>query len=75
MTSGWPRCIWAGTVSGMAGPRAGQARSAPAYIRASLRQSRVNARLVHRLAPDAPRTRLARALFFAQVSAHPTRVP
>ena len=25
--------------------------------------------------PDAPRTRLARALFFAQVSAHPTRVP
>jgi pimeloyl-ACP methyl ester carboxylesterase len=50
-------------------------RSAPAYIRASLRQSRVNARIVHRLAPNAPRTRLARALFFAQVSAHPTRVP
>ena len=37
-------------------------RSAPAYIRASLRQSRVNARIVHRLAPNAPRTRLARAL-------------
>jgi pimeloyl-ACP methyl ester carboxylesterase len=50
-------------------------RSAPAYIRASLRQSRVNARIVRRLAPKAPRTRLARALFFAQVSAHPTRVP
>ena len=51
------------------------ARSAPAYIRASLRQSRVNARIIHRLAPNAPRTRLARSLFFAQVSARPARVP
>jgi pimeloyl-ACP methyl ester carboxylesterase len=64
----------AGTVTAFS-PAGLWKRSAPAYIRMSLRQSRVNARLVHRLAPDAPRTRLARALFFAQVSAHPTRVP
>ena len=51
------------------------ARTAPAYIRASLRQSRLNSRIIRRLAPNAPRTRLARALFFAQVSAHPTKVP
>ncbi len=51
------------------------ARRAPAYLRASLRQSRLNARIIRRLAPNAPRSRLARSLFFAQVSAHPSRVP
>lgn len=35
----------------------------------------MNARIVRRLAPNAPRTRLARSLFFAQASAHPSRVP
>jgi pimeloyl-ACP methyl ester carboxylesterase len=51
------------------------ARKPPAYLRASLRHSRFNARIVRRLAPSAPRTRLARSLFFAQASAHPSRVP
>lgn len=51
------------------------ARTAPGYLRASMRQSRLNARIVRRLAPNAPRSRLARWLFFVQVSAHPTRVP
>jgi pimeloyl-ACP methyl ester carboxylesterase len=51
------------------------ARKPPAYLRASLRHSRLNARIVRRLAPNAPRTRLARSLFFAQASAHPSRVP
>jgi pimeloyl-ACP methyl ester carboxylesterase len=48
---------------------------APVFVRATMRQSRVSARIVRRLAPDAPRTRLARALFMAQMSGHPSRVP
>ncbi len=51
------------------------ARTAPVYLRASLRQSRLNSRIIRRLAPHAPRTRLARSLFFAQAAAHPSRVP
>lgn len=50
-------------------------RKPPVYLRAALRQSRLNARIVRRLTPNAPRTRLARSLFFAQISAHPSRVP
>jgi pimeloyl-ACP methyl ester carboxylesterase len=50
-------------------------RHAPAVIRATLRQARINARIVRRLAPDAPRSRLARALFMAQISGHPSKVP
>ena len=50
-------------------------RRAPVVIAATMRQSRINARIVRRLAPGAPRTRLARALFMAQLSGHPSRVP
>lgn len=50
-------------------------RRAPVFIRTTMRQVRMNARVVRRLAPDAPRTRLARALFMAQVSGHPSQVP
>lgn len=50
-------------------------RSAPAYIRVAMRQARINSRVVHRLAPNAPRTRLVRALFLVQASGHPTKVP
>jgi pimeloyl-ACP methyl ester carboxylesterase len=47
---------------------------APAYIRAAMRQTRLNARIIHRLAPNAPKTRLARALFMATASGHPFKV-
>jgi pimeloyl-ACP methyl ester carboxylesterase len=50
-------------------------RRAPLFIRATMRQSRANALIVRRLAPQAPRTRLARALFMAQLSGHPSKVP
>src|SRR3954454_24230741 len=38
-------------------------RKAPLYIRTAMRQTRLNARIIRRVAPNAPRTRLARALF------------
>jgi pimeloyl-ACP methyl ester carboxylesterase len=50
-------------------------RTAPLHIRLGMRQSRLNAKIVHRLFPRAPRTRIARALAAAQVSGHPFRVP
>ena len=50
-------------------------RKAPLYIRAAMRQTRLNARVVRRLAPNAPRTRLARALFMATASGQPFKVP
>ena len=59
MTSGWPRCIWAETVSADGWPSSWPGEVGAGLHSASLRQLRVNARLVHRLAPDAPRTRLA----------------
>src|SRR4051794_18727343 len=49
-------------------------RRAPVVISATMRQSRINARIARRLAPDAPRTRWARALFMAQLSGHPSKV-
>jgi pimeloyl-ACP methyl ester carboxylesterase len=49
-------------------------RHAPIFIGATMRQSRVNARIVRRLAPDAPRSRWARAAFMAQLSGHPSKV-
>jgi pimeloyl-ACP methyl ester carboxylesterase len=49
-------------------------RHAPIVIGATMRQSRINARIVRRLAPNAPRSRLARALFMAQLSGHPSKV-
>jgi pimeloyl-ACP methyl ester carboxylesterase len=48
---------------------------APLFVRATLRQSRINARIVRWLAPEAPRFKAARALFMAQMSGHPARVP
>jgi pimeloyl-ACP methyl ester carboxylesterase len=50
-------------------------RSAPLHIRLGMRQARLNARLVRLLFPNAPRTRLGRALAAGQVSGHPFRVP
>src|SRR5919107_4648543 len=50
-------------------------RRAPVVIGATMRQSRINARIVRRLAPGAPRSRPARALFMAQLSGHPSKVP
>jgi pimeloyl-ACP methyl ester carboxylesterase len=50
-------------------------RRAPVVIGATMRQSRINARIVRRLAPGAPRTKLARTVFMAQLSGHPSKVP
>jgi pimeloyl-ACP methyl ester carboxylesterase len=50
-------------------------RRAPLHIRLGMRQSRLNAKLVHRLFPNAPKTQAARALAAIQVSGHPFRVP
>ncbi len=50
-------------------------RAAPLHIRAGMRQSRLNAKVVRRLFPNAPRSRAGRALAAIQVSGHPFRVP
>jgi pimeloyl-ACP methyl ester carboxylesterase len=50
-------------------------RTAPWHIRWGMRQARLNARIVRRLLPNAPRTRLGRAFAASQVSGHPFRVP
>jgi pimeloyl-ACP methyl ester carboxylesterase len=50
-------------------------RRAPLFVRTGMRQSRINSRLVRRLAPDAPRSRFVRALFMAQLSGRPAHVP
>jgi pimeloyl-ACP methyl ester carboxylesterase len=50
-------------------------RHAPVLLRTTLRQARINARIVRWLAPGAPRSRLARTLFMAQISGHPSKVP
>jgi pimeloyl-ACP methyl ester carboxylesterase len=50
-------------------------RHAPVFIKVTMRQSRINARIVRRLAPGAPRSRWARAAFMAQLSGHPSTVP
>ena len=50
-------------------------RTAPWHIRAGMRQARLNAKVVRRLLPNAPRTRVGRAFAASQVSGHPFRVP
>ena len=50
-------------------------RRAPWHIRLGMRQARLNARLVHLLFPNAPKSRAGRALAASQVSGHPFRVP
>src|SRR5215213_597191 len=50
-------------------------RKAPLYVRTAMRQTRLNARVVRRLAPNAPRTRLVRALFMCTASGRPFSVP
>ena len=50
-------------------------RRAPRHIRLAMRQARLNARVTRRLAPHAPRTRLARGLAMLQVSGRPFRLP
>lgn len=49
-------------------------RSAPRHLRIAMRQARLGARVVRRLAPKAPRTRLSKALFMLQASGHPLQV-
>lgn len=50
-------------------------RTAPWLIRVGMRQARLNAKIVRRLVPDAPRSRLGRAVAASQVSGHPFRMP
>jgi pimeloyl-ACP methyl ester carboxylesterase len=50
-------------------------RKAPLYLRVAMRQTRLNAMVIHRVAPNAPKTRLARALFMATASGRPFKVP
>jgi pimeloyl-ACP methyl ester carboxylesterase len=50
-------------------------RGAPLHIRLGMRQARLNARIVRRLFPQAPRSRAGRALATAQVAGHPFRMP
>ena len=50
-------------------------RPAPLHIRGGLRLARLNAKIVRRLFPNAPRTRIGRALAASQVSGHPFRMP
>jgi pimeloyl-ACP methyl ester carboxylesterase len=50
-------------------------RTAPRHVRLGMRQSRLNARIVNRLFPHAPRTRAARALAAIQISGRPFTVP
>jgi pimeloyl-ACP methyl ester carboxylesterase len=50
-------------------------RRAPRHIGLGMRQARLNARIVHRLFPNAPRSRAGRALAASQVSGHPFQVP
>jgi pimeloyl-ACP methyl ester carboxylesterase len=50
-------------------------RRAPIAVRTTMRQARLNARVIRRLAPGAPRTRLAKVLFMAQATGHPLQVP
>jgi pimeloyl-ACP methyl ester carboxylesterase len=50
-------------------------RRAPIIISTTMRQSRLNARIVRRLAPDAPRSRWARTAFMVQLSGQPSKVP
>jgi len=47
---------------------------APTHIRMVMRQMRINARTVRRVAPHAPRTRAAKTLFIAQASGRPSKV-
>jgi pimeloyl-ACP methyl ester carboxylesterase len=50
-------------------------RRAPRHIRLAMRQARLNARVTRRLAPHAPRTRLARGLAMIPASGRPFRLP
>jgi pimeloyl-ACP methyl ester carboxylesterase len=50
-------------------------KAAPLHIRAGMRQARLNAKIVRRFLPNAPRTRPGRALAAMQVSGHPFQVP
>jgi pimeloyl-ACP methyl ester carboxylesterase len=50
-------------------------RRAPRHIRLGMRQARLNARIVRRVAPNAPRSRAGRALATVQVAGNPFRMP
>jgi len=72
-TGGWVALELARTVTALS-PAGLWRRKAPMYVRAAMRQARLNARIARRLAPNAPRSRLARALFMATASGNPFTV-
>ena len=61
------------TVTGLA--PAGLWRSTPPHMRLAMRQFRINAKLVRRLAPDAPASRLVRGVSMLPASGHPFSLP
>ena len=63
------------TVTALAPAGLWRRSAAPLHIRAGMRQSRLTAKVVHGLFPNAPRSRAGRALAASQVSGHPFRVP
>lgn len=63
----------AGTITGLA--PAGLWRSAPPHMRLAMRQFRLNAKLVRRLAPDAPENRLVRGVSMLPASGRPFSLP
>jgi pimeloyl-ACP methyl ester carboxylesterase len=50
-------------------------KTAPLHIRAGMRQARMNAKVVRRVFPNAPKSRLGRAFATSQVSGHPFKAP
>ena len=63
------------TVTALAPAGLWRRSAAPLHIRAGMRQSRLSAKVVRRLFPNAPRSRAGRALAAIQVSGHPFHVP
>ena len=63
------------TVTALAPAGLWRRSAAPLHIRAGMRQSRLSAKVVHGLFPNAPRSRAGRALAASQVSGHPFHVP
>jgi pimeloyl-ACP methyl ester carboxylesterase len=63
----------ASTITGLA--PAGLWRFTPPHMRLAMRQFRINAKLVRRLAPDAPESRLVRAVSMLPASGRPFSLP
>jgi pimeloyl-ACP methyl ester carboxylesterase len=63
------------TVTALAPAGLWRKSGAPLHIRAGMRQARLNAKVVNRIFPNAPRSRPGRAFAAMQVSGHPFQVP